>query len=348
MKVDYLIVGGGYAGSFFALNCLQAGKTFMLADEPQCSASRASAGVVNPVVLKKFVPFDGALNQIQHFRGFIRAVEDLFQQEFYREASVHRVFHDDAEKHLWLKKAAREDLIKFLEPKFHEYPLVNAPFGTGRVKESGYFLVDKFFKHFSEFLQEKGLLVPGRFDYSILKTNSKTYQDIQWKQLIFAEGAGIDHNPFFGNLPIQPNKGQGLVIDCDVNITTPVKKKHFLVPVGPGRYYYGGTYDRFDRSTEINSEKTQELLSGLDQILPHPYTVKEIRKAFRPTVPDRKPLVGRHKQYPNLWILNGMGARGLLNGSYYASQLFAHIQHQTPLDAEVDVYRFESQLPDKR
>lgn len=348
MSVDYLIVGGGYAGSFFALQCLLADKSFIIIDEPKNSASRASAGIVNPVVLKKFVPFEGALEQIHHFRNFIQKVETFFQTKFYHDSPVHRLFHDEAEQNLWLKKAKTESLTPFLNLEIKEIPEVISPFGSGQVLESGYFSVDKFFTVFSSFLKEKNYSVEEKLNYDEIDIKSKKYRDILWQNIIFAEGVGVAQNPFFPNLPIVSNKGQALMIQTDLNLEFPVKKRHFLVPVEERKYYYGGTYDRFDHSSEINQEKVEELASGLQQILPKSYHITEIRSGFRPTVLDRKPLVGRHHHYKNLWMLNGLGARGLLNGSFYAGQLFSHIENQTLIDPQVQPYRFENEMRDKR
>lgn len=348
MSVDYLIVGSGYAGSFFALQCFLANKSFVIFDEPENSASRASAGVVNPVVLKKFVPFDGALEQITHFCNFIQKIEEIFGTKIYCESPVQRIFHDEAERKLWLKKAESDALKPFLNPEIKELPEIISPYGSGQVLKSGFFLVDKFFKVFSKFLEEKQSLIQEKFHYEKLDVENSKYRGIACQNIIFAEGVGAAENPFFPNLPIIPNKGQAITLTTALSLDFPVKKRHFLVPVEDGKYYYGGTYDRFDHSSEINQEKLEELTAGLQQILPGPFQISDIRSGFRPTVPDRKPLVGRHHQYKNLWMLNGLGARGLLNGSFYARQLFSHIENQAHIDSEIHVDRFENRLKDKR
>ena len=45
----------------------------------------------------------------------------------------------------------------------------------------------------------------------------------------------------------------------------------------------------------------------------------------RPTVKDRRPLVGTHSGLNSIHILNGLGTRGVMLGPYLANQLFQQI-----------------------
>ena len=70
------------------------------------------------------------------------------------------------------------------------------------------------------------------------------------------------------------------------------------------------------------------------------YKIISIEYAFRPTVKDRKPILGRHKTISNFYVFNGLGTRGLLNGSNYSINLYHYIENNTPLPQEVDLERF--------
>jgi len=61
---------------------------------------------------------------------------------------------------------------------------------------------------------------------------------------------------------------------------------------------------------------------------------------IRPTVKDRRPLVGRHPEYSNIYVLNGLGTRGVMIAPYVAQELYNYIQHDIPLDPEIDIKRF--------
>ncbi|MNY56347.1 hypothetical protein D3C86_1924180 [compost metagenome] len=61
---------------------------------------------------------------------------------------------------------------------------------------------------------------------------------------------------------------------------------------------------------------------------------------FRPTVKDRRPILGRHAQRSNLYVFNGLGARGILNGCYFSKTLFDYIENNIPLPKEISIDRF--------
>jgi glycine/D-amino acid oxidase-like deaminating enzyme len=61
---------------------------------------------------------------------------------------------------------------------------------------------------------------------------------------------------------------------------------------------------------------------------------------MRPTVIDRRPLVGRHMDFSNVYILNGLGTRGVMIAPYVADQLYNFIELGEELDPEINIYRF--------
>ena len=61
---------------------------------------------------------------------------------------------------------------------------------------------------------------------------------------------------------------------------------------------------------------------------------------IRPTVVDRRPLVGQHPEHKNLYVLNGFGSRGVLIAPYASQQLFHYIERQDALDPEINIQRF--------
>jgi len=55
-NVDYIIVGMGIAGLVFSKTLRDHGKSFVVIDSPKQGATKASGGVLNPTVLKRFTP----------------------------------------------------------------------------------------------------------------------------------------------------------------------------------------------------------------------------------------------------------------------------------------------------
>lgn len=64
--------------------------------------------------------------------------------------------------------------------------------------------------------------------------------------------------------------------------------------------------------------------------------------AIRPTVSDRRPLIGKHPLHDNIWVLNGLGTRGVMIAPYVAEQLLSAVYKGKSIDKEIDVKRYES------
>ncbi len=341
-KVDYIIVGNGYAGMFLAHQLLMAGKSFRMFGGRFAGASHVSAGVVNPVVLKKFTTFWLAQEQIDSLKKTLTEMKGYIGKKFYIDEPVCRIFHDDNEKSLWEKKRETESLSPFLSSQFAKLQGITNNHGVGTVLQSGRLDVHEFFASVSAFLYRNKYLIDEPFRYEHLDPTSCKYGDLHYGAIIFCEGMGVLNNPFFNHIPVQPNKGHHLKVNLssDLNLSFTLKKKHFLFPLDNGKYYYGGTYDRHQLDQGTDASAVEELTGGLKLLYPHDFEVAEVNYGFRPTVRDRRPILGVHPDYKNMFVFNGLGARGILNGNYFAEILFSHMEFGTDIPVEVDLKRF--------
>jgi glycine/D-amino acid oxidase-like deaminating enzyme len=339
-NVDYIIVGDGYAAIFFAHQLIVHQKSFVLFSGDQKGASKVSAGVINPVVLKKFTTFWLAEEQIDFLTKTMLEIEHYTGKNYLINENIHRIFHDENEKDLWLSKTETEELEPFLNLEFNILETIKNPFGTGSVKKSARLNVEAFFTDFMDYFRVNDHLVQEQFDYSLVSEN--TYKNFYFKNLVFCEGMGVRANPFFNDIQVIPNKGHHLKVKLSpkLNHQYTLKKKHFLFPLNDDLYYYGGTYDPNERENEIDYFKTEELILGLQEFYPHEFEIAEINYGFRPTVKDRRPIIGNHAKHQNFYVYNGLGARGILNGCYFSKELFEHIENGKELMPEVDLKRF--------
>ena len=62
--------------------------------------------------------------------------------------------------------------------------------------------------------------------------------------------------------------------------------------------------------------------------------------AVRPSVKDRRAIIGNHKRHKNLYLMNGLGSRGMLLSPYLASQLCSNIIENKKINSEIDINRF--------
>ncbi len=340
--VDYIIVGDGYAAMFFAHQLIKHQKSFLLFSEGKKSASFVSAGIINPAVLKRFTTFWLAQEQIESLKNTLEEIEKYTGKNYLIEKPVLRVFHDEKEKELWLKKADEETLNPFLSKEFISLDTIKNPFDCGIVNQSARLDVRNFFNDIMQYLEDKGFLLKEKFDYQSLDITNPIYKDIHYRNIVFAEGMGVKENPFFSEIPVHQNKGHHLEVKLSQNLEEgyTIKKKHFVFPLNDGSYYYGGTYDREQIHHEIDDAAVETLTKALSEFYPHYFEVREVKFGFRPTVKDRRPILGNHPEFKNLYVFNGLGARGILNGNYFAKELFSHIENGKDLHPEVDLKRF--------
>lgn len=341
-KIDYIIVGNGYAGMFFAHQLIMAGKSFIMFGSSSPGASHVSAGVVNPVVLKKFTNFWLAQEQIDSLQKTLSEMESYTGKKFFIDEPVRRVFHDTSEQALWQKKMATEVLSPFLSPELTKLNGIGNEYGVGTVLQSGRLDVQLFFTSLTDFLLSSGHMGEEAFEYALLDADSCSYKSYHYTNIVFCEGMGVVNNPFFNTVPVQPNKGHHLKVKLtsELNTSSTLKKKHFLFPLNEGNYYYGGTYDRFQLDDGINPSAVEELASGLKLLYPEEFTITEVNYGFRPTVKDRRPILGAHGKFSNMYVLNGLGARGILNGNYFSAVLFHRTEFGSAIPAEVQLNRF--------
>ncbi|WP_312761990.1 FAD-dependent oxidoreductase [Epilithonimonas sp.] len=340
-QVDYIIVGAGYAGVFFAHQLIKQKRSFKIFYDENISASQISAGVCNPVILKRFNTFWKSQEQIDYLNVIFKEIETYTSKNYLIDENVVRIFHNDSEKVQWTKNAQKEDLKSYLSLDFIKLESVENLFGAGKVNQSCRIDVSNFFLDMLSYLEDNDYLVKEKFNHQLINTTSNSYKNITFKNIIFCEGVASNNNPFFSHIPIQPNKGHCLKVKLKEKPESYIiKKKHFLFNLQDDEYYYGGTYDRFDMSTNINDESVEELKSGLEGIYKNDFEIQDVNVAFRATVGDRRPILGKHQEHQNFYIFNGLGARGVYNGSYFSKTLFDFIENNLNLDSEIDVKRF--------
>ena len=339
-NVDYIIVGDGYAALFFAHQLIKNNKSFYLFSEGKKGASMVSAGIINPAVLKRFTTFWLAQEQIDSLKKTLSEIEGYTHKNYLIEKPILRVFHDEKEKELWLKKSNE---ISFLSNDFIKIISIKNPFGCGKVNHSARLNVRDFFTDLMNYLEQNSHLIKEKFDYNLVKTENSTYKDIQFKNIIFAEGMAVKENPYFSEIPVEANKGHHLEVKISEKIEDDftIKKKHFIFPLNENTYYYGGTYDREQTHHKIDDSAVEKLTNALAEFYPNDFEVTQVKFGFRPTVKDRRPIVGNHPEFKNLYVFNGLGARGILNGNYFAINLYNHLENGEEIHPEVDLKRFQ-------
>lgn len=342
--LDYIIVGFGLSGASLAHYLEDSSNTFVVFDDESQRASLVAGGLYNPVVLKKFTLAWNAEDQLEKARGFYTALENKLGVCFQQSVSIHRKFNSAAEQNNWFSAMDKPGLSRFLDPELVDsHNQVPSDHRFGKVLHTGILDTSMLLKTYSDYLSEKDQLLKDRFQYDDLQITADVvrYKNVQAKQIVFCEGFGMKKNPFFDYLPLQGNKGEYIIIKApDLKLTEVIKAGVFIIPLKDDLYKVGATYDRDFEDQEPSNEAKIQLLKKLDTCIDCDYTLVDQVAGVRPTVPDRKPLVGRHPIHQNLYCCNGFGSRGILIAPTVAQQLVRFIEEDEPLPREIDVRRF--------
>ena len=259
---------------------------------------------------------------------------------------VYRKFYSIEEQNDWFAASDKPNLSPLLSTTIHDNKNENleAAFGMGEVLDTGRIDTKLLVESYKAFLETNKKLKKEVFNYDDLelKETSLSYNGIIAKHIVFAEGFGLKQNPFFKELPLTGVKGELVTIHApDLKIDFVLKSSVFIIPIGNDLYRIGSTYDRVDKTNTITPNAREELLEKLKTLIRCDYEVVNQVAAIRPTTKDRRPLVGRHKECENVYVLNGLGTRGVMIGPYVANQLFNYIENDVVLNSEIDIKRFE-------
>ncbi|WP_010135193.1 NAD(P)/FAD-dependent oxidoreductase [Ochrovirga pacifica] len=345
MQVDYIIVGFGLAGMAMAKVLEDYGHSFIVLEDSSQVSSRVAAGVFNPVILKRFTPVWNADEQLQNLFPFYQDLEKRLGNNYLTYFDTYKVFKNVEDQNNWFMACDNPLLEKYLNPKISKEPKkgVISYEGFGQVKGTGRVLIKKVLDDYIVYLKKKGLFLNISMNHEELKLDGAgvNYRDIDAKKIVFAEGFGLKKNPFFSYLPLTGTKGEMLYIEAPgLKLTSQLKSTLFLLPMKNNKYWVGATFNWTDKTVKATEKGRKELLEKLDTMIDVPYKVISQFGGIRPTVKDRRPLVGVHPEYKNAIVFNGMGTRGVMIAPTIANQLYQHLENKQPLPKEIDIQRF--------
>ncbi|MBA4154887.1 FAD-binding oxidoreductase [Flavobacterium sp.] len=343
---DYLIVGSGLAGIAFAELALQNNKTITVFENYSQNSSLVAGGLYNPVILKRFSEVWKAQEQISLAQDFYSVLEGKLNTHLDFKVPIYRKLFSIEEQNNWFVATDKPSLAPFLatELKYNKYNGIDSPFGFGEVLQSGYVDIALLLSKYQSYLTNQGLLWNEAFHYGDLDVQNEyvVYKQERYKQVVFAEGFGMHANPFFSNLPLDGTKGELLVIRApELKLDVIIKSSVFILPIGNDLYKVGATYNWEDKTPTPTAAGRNELLTNLKALVHCDFEVVDHLAGVRPTVKDRRPMVGTHPKHPNLHVLNGLGTRGVMLAPAMAKALFENIENQIPLEKEIDIKRFK-------
>lgn len=346
-NVDFLIVGQGLAGTLLSYELIRRNKSFIVFDDPEKpKASEVAAGLINPVVFRRMTKswmVDEAFPQMElTYRG----LELLLQTEFYHPSSLLKILDEDSFA-FWKEKAFANQLSPYLTPEcYKNQPIgnLNKTYSFGAVNKSGRVDLQKLISRFSDYLNSHELLQNRPFNYNEVHfaEGMAHYNDFQAKKIIFCEGAAASDNPFFSQLRFKHSKGE--VLDLNIpglHLNQILSKEIFLMPIGNDNYKVGATYSWDDLNWKATELARKELIDNLKSITDMPFKINSHKAGIRPTMHDRKPVIGLLPHQPEIGIFNGLGSKGALLGPYFAKKFVDYLTGTLAnIHPEADISRY--------
>jgi glycine oxidase len=346
-EVDYIIVGSGLAGIAFIEQLKANNKSFVVYDDASQQSSTVAGGMYNPVVLKRFSKVWKSEVQLKLAVKHYEKVAAQLNTQIDYKLPVWRVFSSLEEQNNWYEAFDKPDVGTFLNKEIIKTTIngIDAPYGFGEVLQTGWVDTQKLITHYKKSLLQSNHLIQKSFDYDNIsfKNDKVIYDEYKARHIVFSEGFGLKKNPYFNHLPLNGTKGELITIHApELELNQIIKSGVFIIPQGNGQFRVGATYNWEDKTNTTSKDALLELTQKLDKVLKVPYKVINQQAGIRPTVKDRKPLVGSNAKHKNLAVLNGLGTRGVMIAPYVAKSLYHYLENDIPLDTEMDINRFSN------
>lgn len=318
----------------------------MVIDQPGLSqSSRIAAGVYNPIVFKRTSLGWKAKETILHCIEFYNEVQRETGVAFHFPSKLHRVLSSIEEQNEWVRKSGMPVYELFIDDRIetNALPMAITPFGHTQVKNTGFIITHAFIEAVLQSIGSENRLETN-FDHSLLtiKNNGFSYGNFTFDNLVFCEGHLLKNNPWFGHVPLYPVKGE--IIETENRHLLPgtvYSGGVYLVAQDENTLKIGGTYDWTNLDKMPTNSGSYELQRHARTFFTGDLVIKSHKAGIRPACKDRRPVVGRHAEHPAMYILNGMGTKGVGLAPWCAQQLVNLIEKNVPVDKEIDVRRFD-------
>lgn len=344
--IDFLIIGQGLAGSLLAWELIQRGCKVMVVDNGIENASQIAAGLINPITGMRFVKTTDVDILLPAAKECYLNLEDFFQETFFIEKPMLRIFCNPNEVENAEKRLLNIDYQSYIgkiQVQSGSIENLATPYGFLEQQQTGYLLTTPLLDRLKAFFISNNSYRQADFDYQdLLLKPSLHWQDILPRQLIFCEGYQAIKNPWFSWLPFQPVKGEILTLQHESALPDKILNYgNWLIPLNDHQIKIGATFDRENLNTESTEQGKLELYEALGNLSPvlKQSILLNHQANIRPCTLDRQPFIGRHPEYDQLAIFNGFGAKGSLQIPWYTKHFADHLLMGTPLSPSGNISR---------
>lgn len=284
-----------------------------------------------------------------YLKRFYGEAERTLQRKFFNPVGIYRPFLSVAEQNEWMARSAEPSLEKYVQVLLNQQVSLRVQDAHGGLLlpsagySAGYIDVTNFLDGVRALLREHHVYCEESLatEYVVFEPGAVRYRDIKSTKIIFCDGLAARQNPWLNKLPIKPLKGEVLLVETALPTAPVVNRGIYLVPQHrSGLFKVGATYNPRDTTETVTTAGRGELEYQLQSLLRAPFRVVGHDWGFRPTVPDRKPILGEHPHLEQIVVFNGLGTKGVSLAPYFSGRLAAWLLTKETLPAEASMNRF--------
>lgn len=348
-NLDFIISGQGIAGSLIAWFLIRCGKKVLVVDPVERNTcSKIAAGLMHPITGRRIVKTWMADTLIPFARKTYTDIEDKTGERFFEDYPILELFNDAGHRNDWAGRSADPDMQAYLGEECSASSLpsgIRSSHGGRWVLNGGWLDTFRFTESMRNYFLRMNVFVQDRLDYDEInfKSDSVEWKGISANLMIDCTGSAAAGNPLFSDLPFNLCKGEifrlkseqlpsGMVIHGSTK----------LIPVGAYDYIAGGTYDFININDKITEDARIKTEEGIRNFTAANYQITAHLAGIRPSTKDRRPIAGRHREHPALFIFNGLGSKGVMLGPWFAARIAEHLTKGTPLQDDIAPYRMHA------
>lgn len=334
------LIGWGLAGATLAWQLHFRNQKFVVHDSGSNHSTRIAAGLVNPIVFKRLTKSWNVDLLMPFAQHFYKKIETILNTKLVSKKNIYYPFTNKEDENNWSAKMGDDRFKNYIEhTEITGIKNVQIPFGVGKVNTFGNLDTNLFLDLSKSFFLNNGIeFIEKKSDYSIAEKNSQN-------KYIFCEGIDVIYNPLFNYLPMKTSHGETLIIETDeLNFEDVISKNLFILPLGNNLFKVGATYNWELKEAVVTESGKDDLIERLENLIDCAYKIISHQAGIRPTVADRRPLLGMHPSQKNAFIFNGLGTKGVLLAPYYASHFADFFLNDKDLDDEVNIQRFHKRF----
>lgn len=342
---DFLIIGGGLAGSTLAYRLINSGAKVMVMDQPQHNiSSLIAAGIVNPLTGKRTALTWNAHSIFEELHQYYPMLEKEFGDSFFYPMHTYKLFDSVFEQNEWLNKKKSTGFEDFMEADicFLDHTKVNNSYGALHILQTGRLNIPMYLQTLHRYLIKKLSIKFELFNQQELSIGNScfSYEKEKYHKVIFADGTFTYNSEQFGYLPFKNVHGEILEVEIsDFYEDRIINKGIFILPQGQNKFLVGATYN-WDLTKPVTTLKgKEELESKLANLIQLPYKIHKHRAGIRPSTNDRRPFLGEHPTFKHQYIFGGFGSKGVSLIPYLSKVFVEYLLNDGELPLETDICR---------